>query len=141
VTESKAIDGVPVYSFDKHTSFFKPVSMSVAFSKAISRPICQSNSRPNLSPTSEKQTVAARRRPNTEYRTREYLTEHEVEQLIEAAKGNRQGHRDGTMILLAFRHGLRAAEVCDLRGGQVEVDIAALHVRRRKNGTPSVHPL
>jgi integrase len=61
-----------------------------------------------VTPTSEKQTVAARRRPNAEYRTREYLTEQEVEQLIEAAKGNRQGHRDGTMILLAFRHGLRA---------------------------------
>src|SRR5215475_9733570 len=90
-------------------------------------------------PTSEKQTVAARRRPNAEYRTREYLTEHEIEQLIEAAKGNRQGHRDGTMILLAFRHGLRAAEVCDLRWEQIEFETAVLHVRRRKNGTPSVH--
>jgi integrase len=94
-----------------------------------------------VTPTSEKRTVAARRRSNAEYRTREYLTEHEVEQLIEATKGNRQGHRDGTMILLAFRHGLRAAEVCDLRWEQVEFETAVLHVRRRKNGTPSVHPL
>jgi integrase len=44
-------------------------------------------------------------------------------------------------ILLAFRHGLRAAEVCDLRWDQVEFDAAVLHVRRVKNGTPSTHPL
>jgi integrase len=94
-----------------------------------------------VSPSSEKQTILARRRPNAEYRTREYLPEHEVEQLIEATKSNRQAHRDGTMILLAFRHGLRATEVCDLRWEQVEFETAVLHVRRRKNGTPSVHPL
>ena len=45
------------------------------------------------------------------------------------------------MILIAFRHGLRAAEVCDLRWDQVEFEGGRLHVRRRKNGTPSVHPL
>jgi hypothetical protein len=37
------------------------------------------------------------RRPNHELRTREHLTEREVEKLIEAAKGNRWGHRDATM--------------------------------------------
>ena len=36
-------------------------------------------------------------------------------QLIEAAKKNRHGHRDSIMVLLAFRHGLRASELCDLR--------------------------
>jgi integrase len=45
------------------------------------------------------------------------------------------------MILLAFRHGLRAAELCDLRWDQVEFNAAVLHVRRVKNGTPSTHPL
>src|SRR5262249_58178683 len=93
-----------------------------------------------VTPRSEKQTVLARRRPNAEYRTREYLTEHEVEQLIEAAKGNRQGHRDGTMILLAFRHGLRAAEVCDLRWEQVEFETAVLHAPRPTNRPPTLHP-
>jgi integrase len=38
------------------------------------------------------------------------LTPGEVEALMEAAKANRYGHRDATMILLAFRHGLRAAD-------------------------------
>jgi type 1 fimbriae regulatory protein FimB/type 1 fimbriae regulatory protein FimE len=45
------------------------------------------------------------------------------------------------MILVAFRHGLRAAEVCDLRWDQVDFNGAVLHVRRVKNGTPSTHPL
>ena len=60
-------------------------------------------------------TVPPRRVPNAELRTREYLTEAEVERLIKAAKVNRHGQRDATMILLAFRHGLRAAEIVDLR--------------------------
>ena len=45
---------------------------------------------------------------------RRYLTEREVERLIEAAKSNRHGHRDATMVLVAYRHGFRASEVCDL---------------------------
>jgi integrase len=45
---------------------------------------------------------------------RRYLTEREVERLIEAAKTNRHGHRDATMIIVADRHGLRASEFCGL---------------------------
>src|ERR1700675_5100359 len=86
-------------------------------------------------------TIATARRPNAELGTREHLTPGEVEVLVEAAKANRHGHRDATMILLAYRHGLRAAEVCDLRWDQVEFNAAVLHVRRVKNGTPSTHPL
>jgi len=82
------------------------------------------------------------RRPNGELRTREYLTGAEVEKLIAAAKRNRWGHRDATMILLCFRHGLRASEIVDLRWEQVDLGRnAALHVRRVKQGLPSVHPL
>jgi integrase len=81
------------------------------------------------------------RRPNAELRTREHLTVGEVEQLIECASTNRQGPRDALMILPAFRHGLRAAEVCDLRWEQIDFATATLHVRRIKNGTPATHPL
>jgi site-specific recombinase XerD len=81
------------------------------------------------------------RKPNAELRTREHLTEREVEKLVEAARGNRNGHRDATMILVAYRHGLRASELCDLRWDQVSFSGAVLHVRRRKAGTPSTHPL
>jgi integrase len=75
-------------------------------------------------------------------RTRRYLTGREVEKLIEAArKHGRYGHRDATMILLAYRHGLRASELCDLQWHQIELNTGRLHVRRSKRGTPSVHPM
>jgi Phage integrase family len=45
------------------------------------------------------------------------------------------------MILVTYRHGLRASEVCDLQWHQVELDQGRMHVRRAKNGTPSVHPI
>jgi integrase len=45
------------------------------------------------------------------------------------------------MILKAYRHGLRACEVVGLEWHQVELDQGRLHVRRAKNGTPSVHPI
>ena len=93
-------------------------------------------------PTNEKCTVALPvRKPNAEYRSREHLTEREVEKLIEATKDNRWGHRDSTMVLLAFRHGLRASELVDLRWEQVDLVNATLHVRRVKAGTPATHPL
>jgi type 1 fimbriae regulatory protein FimB/type 1 fimbriae regulatory protein FimE len=74
-------------------------------------------------------------------RTREYLTEAEVEKLMTAAGRNRWGHRDATMILVAYRHGLRVAELVDLRWDQVDFRIATLHVRRVKQGTPATHPI
>ena len=82
--------------------------------------------------------------PNTKNLTvkRGYLTEREIERLMECArKHGRYGHRDATMILVAYRHGLRASEVCDLQWQQIELSEGRLHVHRVKNGTPSVHPI
>ena len=45
------------------------------------------------------------------------------------------------MILLAYRHGLRASELCSLRWEQVDLAHGRLHVSRAKSGIPSVHPL
>jgi integrase len=88
-------------------------------------------------------TVATpRRKPNAELRPREYLTEAEVERLRKAAcTGNRNGHRDETMILIAFLHGLRASELVSLRWDAIDIEQGKLHCSRRKNGTASVHPL
>ena len=94
-----------------------------------------------VTPAIKKRTVMPRRAKNADLRTREYLTEAEVEALMAAAQHNRYGHRDATMILIAFRHGLRASEAVDLRWDQVDFSRAVLHVRRVKGGTPSVHPL
>ncbi len=92
-----------------------------------------------LRPSNEKRTVG--RKANAKYRTREHLTEAEVERLIEAAKDNRYGHRDATLVLIAFRHGLRASELVDLRWEQVDLKGGILHVRRVKQGSPATHPL
>ena len=82
-----------------------------------------------------------KRRTNSAVRSREYLTEAEVERLIKAAGDNRNGHRDATMILVAYRHGLRAAELVTLRWDAVDFTHGRLHVARVKNGSPSVHLL
>jgi len=60
---------------------------------------------------------------------------------MDAARRNRWGHRDATIVLIAYRHGLRASELVGLRWDQVGFEQATLHVRRVKQGTPSVHPL
>jgi integrase len=79
---------------------------------------------------------------NADLRSREYLTEAEVEKLMKQARRGRYGHRDATLILIGFRHGLRASEICDLEWSQIEFGrSASLHVRRAKSGKPSVHPL
>ena len=95
-----------------------------------------------MPPAIVKRTVTAPgRKPNAVYRTREHLTGAEVDRLIDAAKRNRWGHRDSTMILVAFRHGLRSSELVDLRWDQIDFAHAVLHVRRAKKGTPATHPI
>ena len=80
--------------------------------------------------------------PNAERRSREHLTPAEIDRLIAAAQRlGRHGQRDGTMILLAYRHGLRVSELVGLRREQVDLRQGLLHVRRRKNGLPGTHPL
>src|ERR1700733_12941509 len=94
-----------------------------------------------VTPSSENRSVPVRP-ANAELRSREYLTEAEVEKLVKEARQGRYGHRDATLILIAFRHGLRAVEICDLEWSQVEFGrSAALHVRSVKNRKPYVHPL
>jgi integrase len=87
-------------------------------------------------------TVPPRLAPYSKRRQREYLTVKEIGLLMDTArKRGRYGHRDATMILVAYRHGLRAGELCSLRWDQVDLGRGLLHVRRTKNGTPSVHPM
>ena len=94
-----------------------------------------------VAPDTVNRTVTPKRPPNADMRTREYLTEAEVERLLRATRGNRWAHRDATMILVAYRHGLRASELTDLRWDQVDFATATLHVRRVKQGSPSTHPI
>jgi integrase len=43
------------------------------------------------------------------------------------------------MILVAYRHGLRASELTNLRWDQT--DFPTLEVRRDKQGNPTKHPI
>ena len=92
-----------------------------------------------VSPATEKRTVKRSmpsRRPNADIRPREHLTEREVEKLITAAKGNRWGQRDATMILMAFRHGLRASELCELQWSDVEFETGTCTCAEPRAGQP-----
>ncbi len=88
-----------------------------------------------VAPRHENRTVPVRP-ANAALRQREYLTAMEVDKLMaEARRGGRYGQRDAALILIGYRHGLRAAEIADLEWSQVEFGRnATLHVRRAKNG-------
>lgn len=82
------------------------------------------------------------RQPNAKLRSREYLTSDEVESLRKAASSiGRHSHRDDTLILLMFRHGLRVSEAIDLQWDQIDLKQGFIHVARLKNGKASTHPL
>lgn len=76
-----------------------------------------------------------------EVRDREYLFEDEVDAMVKAARKGRWGHRDATLILMGYRHGLRISELVNLRWQQINLKTAHIHVRRLKGSRPSVHPL
>ena len=77
-----------------------------------------------------------------EPRLREYLTRDEVALLLRAAKKSpRYGARDHAMILLAYRHGLRASEVTGLRWSDLDLATGTIYCRRTKNSRSSLHPM
>ena len=79
---------------------------------------------------------------NKDRRPREFLTEKEVNELMKAARNiGRHGHRDYTIILIAYRHALRVSELISLRWQQIDLDVGRISVNRAKNGINSVHPL
>ena len=61
-----------------------------------------------------RQVPTLRRVANAEMRSREYLTPAEIEKLITAAKQGRWSLRDACLIMVAYRHSLRAKEACEL---------------------------
>lgn len=86
--------------------------------------------------------VPPKRVTNASVRSREYLTPAETDALMQAArKIGRHGHRDATLILIAYRHGFRVSELVSLRWDQVDLSAGLIHVNRLKNGRPSSQPL
>jgi integrase len=80
--------------------------------------------------------------PNCQKRTREHLLPQEVEAMLKAARGiGRHRNRDATLILLAYRHGLRVSELVALRWEQVDSNGGTIYINRLKHGVSSIHPL
>lgn len=94
-----------------------------------------------------KVTLFKRKSPNSQryedVRTREFLLPEEVEAMCEAIKkrGGRHDHRDASLILLIYRHGLRLSESASLRWEQINFSDGTIYVKRLKGGTPSTQPL
>lgn len=83
-----------------------------------------------------------RKSKNADCRSREYLTDAEIEKLRKAARNiGRHGMRDDALIFVMFRHGLRVSEITTLCWDQVDLKKGLLHVKRLKNGLPSTHPI
>lgn len=79
---------------------------------------------------------------NATGRSREYLTASEMATLLEAAKKSpRNGHRNYMIVLLGYRHGLRAGELADLRWSDVSFEDGTILCRRLKGSKDSTHPL
>lgn len=75
-------------------------------------------------------------------RLRQHLTSAEIEKTMTAAKKTgRYGLRDATMILMAYRHGLRVSELISLKWLQVDLDKGLLQVNRLNRGMNCIHPL
>jgi type 1 fimbriae regulatory protein FimB/type 1 fimbriae regulatory protein FimE len=74
---------------------------------------------------------------------RRYLTPDEVDRLLVAALDSKSiyRYRNTSMILLAYRHGLRCSELVGLQWHQIDLKGGSLAVSRLKRGIPSVHPL
>jgi type 1 fimbriae regulatory protein FimB/type 1 fimbriae regulatory protein FimE len=129
-TENSAINSRKLY-YSNPQPDENPCIVEVAFGSANSPKLESSH----FIPTRKGKT-------NASLRSREFLTEAEVEKLVAAAeKQGRHGHRDGTMILIAYRHALRVSELCSLKWDQIDLAQGLFHVRRLKNGNPSTHPL
>ena len=91
-------------------------------------------------PFSAKSCAPPPKKPST--REREYLRSSEVKAMICAAKKvGRHGIRDGAIILLMFRHGLRTAELVALKWTQIDLTGGYIEVRRVKHGRSCIHPL
>ena len=72
---------------------------------------------------------------------RKYLTQTEVEGLLDFAKQGSHPERDYCLIYMSFIHGFRVSEACGLRLSDVDLKGGSLYIRRMKNGFSTSHPL
>lgn len=82
------------------------------------------------------------RKTNASMRGREYLREDEVDALMKSARvTGRHGHRDATMVLLAYTHALRVTELVRARWDQIDLKRGTIDIKRLKGSHSGTHPL
>ena len=67
------------------------------------------------------------------------LSPQEMLSLLKAAR--KQSTRDWAMILLAYRHGLRASEVCGIKLADFDLKTSSISIRRLKGSLHTIQPL
>jgi site-specific recombinase XerD len=67
------------------------------------------------------------------------LTPQEMLDLLKAAR--QHSTRDSAMILLAYRHGLRASEVCGIKLADLDLKAGSISIKRLKGSLHTVQPL
>jgi type 1 fimbriae regulatory protein FimB/type 1 fimbriae regulatory protein FimE len=96
----------------------------------------------SLMSTSKDAVRKPRRKKKVTRRSRDYVLPKEMDRVLKAAiNTGRYGHRNYTLILLCYRHGLRVGEVAKLRWRMVDFKEKVLRVTRLNNGINSVQPL
>lgn len=73
--------------------------------------------------------------------TRKYLTQGEVELLLEAARNGRNPERDYCLIYMSFIHGFRVSEVRQLTLSDIDIRKGIIHIHRLKHGFSTTHPM
>jgi site-specific recombinase XerD len=105
----------------------------------VNSAVASLGTQPTTSPTVNPIPVRSMRPARSQRGQMTFLTPVETLAVLKVAK--QRSIRDWAMILLAYRHGLRASEVCRLKLADVDQKAGSISIRRLKGSLQTVQPL
>ncbi|WP_213322093.1 tyrosine-type DNA invertase [Klebsiella aerogenes] len=78
---------------------------------------------------------------NSDIKKRNFLTQNEIESLLNAANSGPHAAGNYCLTLLCFIHGFRASEICRLRISDIDLRSKCIYIHRLKKGFSTTHPL